>query len=98
MWSRIIYGKKDFPFNYSEFICDIESDIATLPTNKRSDTVKSEPCSIGSKAFVIETKSLYMLNNQNEWKLIRNISTSGDGGSANIDFATPEEFYEYLDI
>ena len=39
-----------------------------------------------------------MLNNQNEWKLIRNISTSGDGGSANIDFATPEEFYEYLDI
>lgn len=40
MWSRIVYGKKDFPFNYSEFICDIENDIVTLPTNKQSGTVK----------------------------------------------------------
>lgn len=98
MWSRIVYGKKDFPFNYSEFICDIENDIATLPTNKQSGTVKSETCSIGSKAFVIDTKSLYMLNNKNEWKLIRDISVSGDGGSANIDFATPEELSRFLDI
>lgn len=98
MWSRIVYKKKDFPFNYSEFICDIENDIATLPTNKQSDSVKLETCSISSKAFVIDTKSLYMLNNQNEWKLIRDISTSGGGSLANIDFATLEELLEFLDI
>ena len=39
-----------------------------------------------------------MLNNKNEWKLIRDISASGDGGSANIDFATPEELSRFLDI
>lgn len=72
MWSRLIYGKADMPYNYSEFICDEESDIATLPTTVHLEyNSNCEHCSVGSRAYVVETNNSYILNNKNEWKLIK---------------------------
>ena len=48
-------------YNYKEFIVDTDADIADLPT---------EGIAPGSNCFVIETSTVYMLNNQNEWKEI----------------------------
>ena len=81
MWFKIVYGKNGMPYNYSEFICDTDDDIATLPTNV-NPTKTNEPCStcsIGSKAFVIESKFLYMLNNEGKWKFIKATSDISDG-------------------
>lgn len=66
MIARLCYGKKDYPFNYSEFICDDESDLVNLPTNKKKFTDKLT-CSVGSKALVVETSDMYILSPNNEW-------------------------------
>lgn len=64
---------------YKEFICDLESDVLKLPTNKSYGTqsvnstvnnISNELCSIGSIAFVIETVSVYMLGNDSIWHKI----------------------------
>ena len=48
-------------YNYKEFIVDTDADITDLPTKGVAP---------GSNCFVIETSTVYMLNNQNEWKEI----------------------------
>ena len=69
-WSRI--GK---PYNYAEFLCETDSDIAVLPIQKGK-------CAVGSKAFVLSSSKTYILNNNNQW-VVYNASdpspTTGDG-------------------
>ena len=43
--------------NIQEFICDFEIDINNLPID----------IAAGSTAFVIESSSAYMLNNNKQW-------------------------------
>lgn len=45
----------------TEFICDTETDILTLPT---------ENCKPGSSCLVIETSNVYILNSEKQWKKI----------------------------
>lgn len=66
------------------FVCDAESDIASLPTNKKKgakqpcDTVSDEICAIGSIADVVESGNRYKLNASGEW--IKQPSESGGEG------------------
>lgn len=97
MYTRVCYGKRDMLFNYSEFICDYESDIQNLPTSKKVGT-DGVVCSVGSKALILDTKKLYILTNQDEWKEFLDyktqVSVSGDA----VEIATADEINNYLDI
>lgn len=97
MYTRICYGKRDMSYNYSEFICDYESDIQNLPTskNKGKDGVT---CSIGSKALVIDSKKIYILNNSNEWKEFLDYKIQSSVGGDSVDVATADEINDYLGI
>ena len=58
--------------NYTEYICDLVSDIAELPTNESKGTqndvsIVNSECAVGSTAFVIEDSSVYMLGNDSKW-------------------------------
>lgn len=55
------YGKQDYPFNYSEFICDNNSDIATLPTNQNSSDGMN--CAFGSSATCINGDKYILMKN-----------------------------------
>lgn len=71
MYSRLIYGGKKMPFNYCLFICDTIADLESLPTNIKkghSNNKDYDTCSFGSKARVLENKTDYILNTNNEWK------------------------------
>lgn len=101
MWTRICYGKKDMPFNYSEFICDTEDDLDSLPTNEKYDGGLKATCSIGSIATVIEPRKKYILNNQNKWEVLLNFVSTGssdDTDTSSLDIASLEEVKEYLNI
>lgn len=56
-------------YNMAEFLCDYESDIADLPTNRGP----------GSTARVVESGNIYVLNNNHEW--IKQPKDSGGGSS-----------------
>lgn len=69
--------KMQSPFyNAADFLCDYESDVANLPTNRGA----------GSKAYVIENGNRYILNNQHQW-VLQPASSSGGSGSG----STPGE-------
>lgn len=51
-------GKKPF-YNMAEYLCDYQSDVANLPTNRGP----------GSKATVIENGNVYVLNAEHQWIL-----------------------------
>lgn len=73
MYTRSQYGKCNAPYNYSEFILDNENDISFLPTSTsvgHSDGVEVSACSIGSIAYVINQRKVYILNNENVWRLL----------------------------
>lgn len=80
-YTRTLYGKKHSKYNYCEFVCDNTADLSSLPTNTKEgasgDNVYS-PCSVGSKAFVINGGKRYVLSNAGEWIAV-NVS-SGEGG------------------
>lgn len=94
MYSKIVGGNK-LPYNYAEFICDSENDINNLPT-KTSEFA----CSIGSKALVLETKNVYILNNDNEWVLYGNIESSGGGGinPSGLSIATISQISQFIGL
>lgn len=77
-WSRI--GK---PYNYAEFLCETDSDIAVLPIQKGK-------CAIGSKAFVLSTGKTYILNNSNQW-----IQYNGSSSSVGADSYIPVRGVDY---
>lgn len=60
-------------YNMAEFLCDYESDIADLPTNRGP----------GSTARVVESGNVYVLNNNHEW--IKQPKDSGGGGSSSSE-------------
>lgn len=44
-------------YDIYELICDTEADVEHL----------TKKCGVGSTAFVIETKNVYMLNGEKKW-------------------------------
>lgn len=69
-YTRITYGKTNGLYNYSEFICDNIADLTALPTVNKSGTSGSDsynPCSVGSKAFVVSGSRYYIMSNAGEW-------------------------------
>lgn len=60
-------GKKPF-YNAASFICDFQSDVENLPTNRGT----------GSTAKVLENGNFYILNSNKEW--ILQTSSGGGGG------------------
>jgi hypothetical protein len=50
-------GSQPF-YNMGTYVCDYESDVSDLPTHK----------SAGSKATVIESGNVYILNSYGVWK------------------------------
>ena len=88
MYTRVVYGKRDTLYNYSEFICDSDSDIENLPTTKSEDG-----CSVGSKAFVTETKKKYMLNNKDEWCFLGYAVT---GSMDSVDVASKQDVLSFF--
>lgn len=44
-------------YDVCDLICDYESDVADLPTDK----------AVGSTALVLETSNLYMINSEGKW-------------------------------
>ena len=86
MIERIRYGGVSNPYNYSEFTCDTAVDIADLPTNKDVGKYKNlDTCSIGSKATVISDRTMYILNGDNQWVLLKDYKATGGGSSILID-------------
>lgn len=62
-------------YNMAEFLCDYETDVASLPTS----------CGPGSEAKVVENGNLYILNNQHQWVLQ---PATGSGSSSGEDDIT----------
>lgn len=62
-------------YNMAEFLCDYETDVASLPTS----------CGPGSEAKVVENGNFYILNNQHQWVLQ---PAAGSGGSSSEDDIT----------
>ncbi|HAU88345.1 MAG TPA: hypothetical protein DCW90_23580 [Lachnospiraceae bacterium] len=86
MIERIRYGGVSNPYNYSEFTCDTAADIADLPTNKDVGKYKNlDTCSVGSKATVISDRTMYILNGDNQWVLLKDYKATGGGSSILID-------------
>ena len=93
MFQKIVSGNK-LPYNYAEYICDAASDISDLPTQESEFA-----CSIGSKALVLETKDVYILNGNNQWVLYGNIETSGGGlDPSQISVATASQISSFIGI
>lgn len=70
----VVKNNDRYIYNLVEIVCDEETDIAGLPTT----------FSPGSKAFVIETSSNYMLSTNKVWKKYVQINTGTDGTEASI--------------
>ena len=57
-----------------------------MPTNKDIGKYKNlDTCSIGSKATVISDRTMYILNGDNQWILLKDYKTTGGGSSILID-------------
>lgn len=64
-------NRENKPFyNMAEFLCDFQTDVASLPTN----------CGPGSTARVVENGNFYILNNQFQWVLQPKTAGSSGGG------------------
>ena len=97
MYQRICFGAANHLYNYSEFICDTEADIADLPTSKKKMPDDSNCCA-GSQALVLDTQKKYVLNNQDEWIEIVALGKIGSGLVSDADIATTEETKAFLGI
>ena len=58
-----------------QYIVDFETDIAEVPTDAPA----------GSKCFVIENSTTYMLNHQKQWIKVNLSSGNGGGGGTTPD-------------
>ena len=74
-----------FTDNHQEFVCDYLADIGSLPTQNAEE----RKCPTGSRAFVIEDSTKWVLNSSGEWV---QIYSGGSGGGINdLNIATDEE-------
>ena len=60
---------------HKEFLVDFESEIKYLPTNIKQGTCNKtnsfiECCAIGSEAFVLDSKSVFILGHDSVWHKI----------------------------
>lgn len=93
MYSKIVSGNK-LPYDYAEFICDTASDISNLPTHN-----SEFPCSVGSKALVLETKDVYMLDNNDEWVQYGNIESGGGSiDPSGLSIATISQISQFIGL
>lgn len=75
-----------FSDNHQEFICDFISDVNSLPKQSGSE----DKCPTGSKAFVIEDSSKWILNSEGNWIQVLT-GSGGSGGTGGLGIATNEE-------
>lgn len=68
----VIRNNNKYIYNLVEIICDLESDVVSIPTT----------FSPGSKVFVVESSSYYMLNASKEWK---KLAKTGEGVNGSIE-------------
>lgn len=68
----VIRNNNKYIYNLVEIICDLDSDVAGIPTT----------FSPGSKVFVVDSSSYYMLNASKEWK---KLETTGEGVNDSIE-------------
>lgn len=69
----VIRNNNKYIYNLAEIICDLESDVVSIPTT----------FSPGSKVFVVDSSSYYMLNASKEWKKL--VATTGEGVNDSIE-------------
>lgn len=93
MITTIKHGGDGRPFNYMEFMCDSSSDLQNLPT-----LGSNGGCSVGSKAFLMDTQKTYILDNAGTWKQIISSGGSGGGGISEDSIASVDETKTYLNI
>ena len=67
-------GNKTF-YGTTDFLCDYQSDVPSLPTNRQP----------GSRALVIENGNRYILNSARQWILQPVTSSEGSGGGGGIE-------------
>lgn len=85
MYTRVVYGRRNGAYNYSEFVIDTEADLVNLPTTKQDGVTEGQrynPCSVGSKAYVADFRKSYILNNNDEWKVFINYAYQGGSGAS----------------
>ena len=70
-------------YNVVKLILDTADDIINLPRDVKP----------GSTAFVIETSTWYMMNNQGEWKEV-DLGSSGGSGGGGGGGSSNETIYE----
>lgn len=68
----VIRNNNKYIYNLVEIICDLDSDVTDIPTT----------FSPGSKIFVVDSSSYYMLNASKEWKKLA--ATTGEGVNNSI--------------
>ena len=98
MFSIKIVDDKVNSHNYREYLLDLLSVVNNLPTSTQrgkqtssNDVILNDTCGIGSKAFVIESSSWYILGNDDEWHQINGSGSSGGGGfSSSFTVSTDE--------
>lgn len=71
-------------YGVQTIVCQTEAQVDTLPKNGTP----------GSRAYVVESDSTYVLNGAHQWKKV-NIKTSGGSGGGNGG-NEPEEEYEEI--
>lgn len=77
MFTNICINMTGKPYLYREFICDKESDVPDLPTEK-------DKIAIGSKALIVESKKVYILNNVREWKELLDYTATSSGVTSSL--------------
>lgn len=81
---RIGYGDKYKALDWAEYICDTEADLELLPTVDTDSVVNGAvlpKCSAGSRAIVVESKKVYVLNTEGTWSEYIDYASGGGSGS-----------------
>ena len=68
---KVVKNNGDVAYDVTEYTVDTVDDILTLPSY----------AGMGSKAYVIDSKELYIKNSKNEWKLVAVGGGNSGGGS-----------------
>lgn len=91
---------------YCSYNDGTEDGPVIMSLEPEDSNAKFKTCSVGSQAFCLENKTMYVLNNQDEWVAFRGGSTGGGGNSNNnnnntcvftvIETPSTESVYEEL--
>lgn len=70
-----IIQDKNSGYGVVKLVVDEEKELATLPTHYTP----------GSKAIMLDTLKVYMLNNQKQWKHVKNTNSGGGSDKPSTD-------------